>query len=447
MEPTPQLANRHWVITDIFDLKRFYVEDYAKLGLFRYNVCKVPRGNRGLWLRCGWLAIFSGWIKVHKPVRKLIGNRGGNHQASVTGFTLIELLLVIVIIGILVAIAMPSFYRLKDKAKEAEAKANIHNIQLSIERFAVDFSDDYPSYLIGGDNATRNNPTGVIADSNAAFDTPTETSADPLIRHGYVDGYPRNPFIRNRKPVERYQAAIGDPLRNGNSSSLVLGTRFGPHGNLVGQVLCDPRWLTWTYFDREKGKPEQLSTWANMQYRCYDIWHGNRAKPFLPGTFMYKSMGEIIPTPSSSEQVEFVDFGDQKMKKMDNRGRTTIPINNSSYVLAANGGIRTKGIDILGEEPLIIFSYQGTTVGEPQDMFIYDPGFGRYRLPRPTATSFQLIGIPSWTRGVNRSHVGPLWGSPFSPADDSTSQLKVGNPNGLREAIILVLTPDGAFTD
>ena len=162
---------------------------------------------------------------------------------------------------------------------------------------------------------------------------------------------------------------------------------------------------------------------------------------------MYKSMGEIIPTPSSSEKVEFIDVGRQKMKKMDNRGRTTLPINNSSYVLAANGGIRTKGIDLLGEEPLIIFSFKGTSLGKSSDMFIYDPNFGRYKLPRPVATSFQLIGIPSWTRGVNRSHVGPLWGSPFSPAADSVAQLTVGNPNGIREAIILVLTPDGSFID
>ena len=67
------------------------------------------------------------------------------------GFTLIELLVVIVIIGILVAIALPNFIKVKTKAREAEVKQNLHSIQLGVERYAVDNEGNYPYYLYGGD--------------------------------------------------------------------------------------------------------------------------------------------------------------------------------------------------------------------------------------------------------------------------------------------------------
>jgi prepilin-type N-terminal cleavage/methylation domain-containing protein len=63
------------------------------------------------------------------------------------GFTLIELLIVVVIIGILAAIAIPKFAATKDKAKLASVKTDLRNMMTAQEAYFSDASAGYTSTL------------------------------------------------------------------------------------------------------------------------------------------------------------------------------------------------------------------------------------------------------------------------------------------------------------
>ena len=106
--------------------------------------------------------------------------------AAHQGFTLIELLIVVIVIGILAAIAIPMYVSQRNKAKDAAVKEGVHAIQIGVMSYAIDH-DDYPA-------------------TEYVTYTPGETTANNL-GNSYLDTWPKNPWT-------------GQPMKNTGSAAL-----------------------------------------------------------------------------------------------------------------------------------------------------------------------------------------------------------------------------------
>lgn len=91
------------------------------------------------------------------------------------GFTLIELLVVMLILGVLAAIALPSFFDQGEKAYDAKAKEAAHEIQVTIETCSTENGGSY----------TNCKKAQLLKLEPALNDAPTFTAAPAETGKGY----------------------------------------------------------------------------------------------------------------------------------------------------------------------------------------------------------------------------------------------------------------------
>lgn len=119
-----------------------------------------------------------------KFLQHILGKKKENE-----GFTLIELLVVIIIIGILSAIALPSFLNQAAKAKQSEAKTYVGSVNRAQQSFRIEntqFASSIDSLQIGIPTSTDYYSYSLGAAVNTT--TVIATAQDPTSLKGFSGG-------------------------------------------------------------------------------------------------------------------------------------------------------------------------------------------------------------------------------------------------------------------
>ena len=150
-----------------------------------------------------------------------------------SGFTLIELLIVIAIIGILAAIAIPNLLNAVQRGKQKRTMSDMRALATAVEAYAVD-NNTYP--------AANCNPGLFTAGTSTALDTNSFTNLTPtyIAQPPKTDGWGR--FMLYALDAASNNYRITSYGRNGTADTLNCGTTTNFNDDIV---YADGTFIQW----------------------------------------------------------------------------------------------------------------------------------------------------------------------------------------------------------